>query len=476
MTLLRSLLDPTVPLRRRLFRAASLLLLAAACVYRVVLIVRWNPVDNIWSDPQRHWDQGIDTLRSDPMSMIDPILYQLYMGAFGKLTLKLRPLSAYFTSLLSLVGPWLWYRFLRELTRDRDVSLTGWLVLAALPSWSAIYSYFMQETLMLPLLGAALWATWRARRKGDVPSFVWATAAWTLAGLTRGICFPLALVALAWTWLAGPRKVARAIPSTLLVASIFVPLSVRSYSATGMIAPHGIGTMVQLYHRSGAQEILIDFRHQGAYWAYGFTSPALLRPPFEPFFQWRSLRTGSAKFSIDMDQGSRDWNAAMASLPPWTLRRAAWLTGENLILLFFSQSWPDTNLERAIGVANQWERWLWAPLFVAAVAFTVAGWRRQRDWLLPALLLVWLVVQGLFPLAVNEGRYRKPFEGMLVAQCALLAAGRRRARAGGAGEVVPAATDPAAAEVAPAAEAARDALPDVAPDAAAAFEATPADR
>ena len=69
-----------------------------------------------------------------------------------------------------------------------------------MPSWSALYSYFMQETLMIPLLGAALWATWRARRKGGVAPFVVAVLLWLLAGLTRGICLPLGLVALALVW------------------------------------------------------------------------------------------------------------------------------------------------------------------------------------------------------------------------------------------------------------------------------------
>lgn len=426
MTLLRSLLDPAIPRSRRLARSALLVLLAAACVYRVLLIVKYNPIDNIWSDPQRHWEQGIDTLRSDPMSVIDPILFQLYVGAIAKLTLKQAVLVAYFTSLLSLVGPWLWYRFLRELTHDRDLSLAGWVALTALPSWAAIYSYFMQETLMLPLLGAALWTTWRARRKGDVPSFVWATAAWTLAGLTRGICFPLAMVALGWTWLSQPRKVPRAVVSVLLVASIFVPLSIRSLSTSGMIAPHGIGTMVQLYQRSGAQIIEMEFRRQGAYWRYGFASPAVLRSPFEPFYEWQSLRSGTVRFTVDMDHGARDWKAALASLPPYLSWRGAALTGENILLLFFSQSWPDTNRERTIGEINHWERWLWAPLGLVALVVTLAWRRRQRDWLLPALLFVWFLVQGVIPLSVNEGRYRKPFEGLLLSQCVLLLAARRR--------------------------------------------------
>jgi hypothetical protein len=133
-----------------------------------------------------------------------------------------------------------------------------------------------------------------------------------------------------------------------------------------------------------------------------------------------------AQFSIDLDAGSRDWKAAMDSLPPWTLQRLAWLTGDNLLRVFFGSSWPDTHRERLIGELNYWARWLWAPLFLAALVTTALFWRRQRERLLPALILTWFLIQGLVPLAPNEGRYRKPFEGLLVAQCLLLAASRPR--------------------------------------------------
>ena len=73
-------------------------------------------------------------------------------------------------------------------------------------------------------------------------------------------------------------------------------------------------------------------------------------------------------------------------------------------------------------------RWLWAPLAALCLVVTLWRWRVERERLLPALLLTWFIVQGLFPLAVNEGRYRKPFEGLLIVQCLLLAAGPRATR------------------------------------------------
>ena len=428
MKWLLRLFDPSLSRRTRLVRAILLGLLAAACAYRVWLVFSYNPMEHIWSDPGRHWLFGTRPLDTSPMVMMDPIGYQLYVGILAKLTAQSFLLVAAWTALLSLSGPWLWYRFLRELLPGRDWALAGWVVLAALPSWSAIYSYFMQETLMLPLLGAALWATWRCRRKRDTASFLVAVGIWTLAGLTRGICIPLAAVAMTWLWFEQGDRLRKAVLSMALLLAILGPLAGRSWSMVRLVSPHGVGTMVQLYHRAGTQTIMIDFTRSAGRerWNYEFTSPAILRPPFEPLSDWRSRRQGTSYFSIDLDAGRRDWEAAKDGLPPWDLDRFVWLTGDNLIHLFFSQTWPDTNLERAIGRINHWFRWVWAPLALVCLVATLARRRRQRDWLLPALLLAWFVVQGLFPLSVNEGRYRKPFEGLLIAQCLLLASGGRR--------------------------------------------------
>lgn len=402
---------------RRLVRQVLFALLLLACSYRVWLVFHFNPLDHLWSDPKRHWDQGLDVLRSDPMSMVDPLLYQLYIGMLAKVTLKVPMLVAYWTSILSLLGPWLWYRFLRELLPSRDLALAGWVLLAAMPSWSALYSYFMQETLMLPLLGAALWATWRARRKGGVGPFVVAVLMWMLAGLTRGICLPLGMVALAMVWWQQGAKGARLMASLALCAALLGPLAWRMHTFMSQWSPYGVGTLVQLYQRSGAREIQITFQRGGSLWQFGFTSPAILRPPFEPLSSWISPRQGTASFLVSLDSAD-GWDAAKARLPEWTWDRAVSLTSDNLIHLFFSQSWPDTDMSRDIGLINHHLRWLWAPLTLLCVGLM---WRRRhllkaQDAILPAVLLTWFLVQGVFPLSVNEGRYRKPFEGLLIAQ------------------------------------------------------------
>lgn len=386
---------------------------------RVWYIFTYNPVNHIWSDPARHWEQGIDVLRSDLMALTDPIGYQIYVALLAKLTLKIPGLVAYFTALLSLAGPWIWYRFFRELQASKTLALAGWAVLSFLPSWIAIYSYFMQETLMLPLLGAALWATWRCRRKADVRSFVLMVFLWVAAGLTRGIAIPLAAVACTWMWLLQDQKWSKALFSSLVLLLIMGPLTYRSYQTVGHFAPHGMGHLNVIYAQSGKKVIEIASQLRGASWVHGFGSPSTGAEPFKPFSDWKTQREGKVRINVNLAKGTEDWRREADKIQ-MSFSDYLWITKENLIFLFFAESWPDNNLGRAVDMAGSVIRFIWAPLFVAILVGML--WHRKKfkgHWLLPAMLIAWFVVQGLIPIAINEGRYRKPYEGLAVAQVIL---------------------------------------------------------
>ncbi len=382
-------------------------------------IITYNPIDHIWSDPARHWEQGTDLLRIDLMALTDPIGYQLYIAALAKFTLKLPALVAYCTILLSLVTPWVWYRFFRELQGNKTLALAGWAFLSASPSWMAIYGYFMQETLMLPLLGAALWATWRCRRKSSTGSFALMVLLWIAAGLTRGIAIPLAAVACTWLWLAQDQKVKKAIYSSLVLLLIMGPLTYRAYQIVGHFAPHGMGHLNMIYAKSGKKVIEIASSRQGAGWVHIFGSPSTGAEPFKPFSDWKTQRTGKVRISVDLGKGSEDWQREADKIHMgW--RDYLWIKKENLIFLFFSESWPDVNLARTVDVVGWWLRWLWAPLTLALVVGMLWHHKKFRGhWLLPSILTAWFVVQGLMLISINEGRYRKPFEGLAVAQLVL---------------------------------------------------------
>lgn len=389
---------------------------------RIWYIFTYNPVDHIWSDPARHWEQGTDLLRMDLMAMTDPIGYQIYIALLAKFTLKIPALVAYCTILLSLAGPWLWYRFFRELQSSKALALAGWAFLSFLPSWISIYSYFMQETLMLPLLGAALWATWRCRRKANVASFVLMVFLWVAAGLTRGIAIPLAALACTWLWLMQDQKWSKALYSSLVLLLIMGPLTYRSYQTVGHFAPHGMGHLNVIYAQSGKKVIEIASQSKGGRWVHGFGSPSTGAEPLKPFSDWKTQRSGTVKVKVNLDKGMEDWNREIAAID-MSFKDYLWITKESLIFLFFAESWPDNNLSRTVDVAGSVMRFIWAPLFIVILVGLL--WHRKMfrgHWLLPSMLIAWFVVQALIPIAVNEGRYRKPYEGLAVAQLILWAA------------------------------------------------------
>ena len=403
-----------------ILRTLCYLVIVFGILYRIDYIIEFNPLHHIFSDTQRHWEQGIDVLRFDPMSQTDPVVFQLYIASLAKLTLKIPELVAFYTILLAIITPWVWYRFMRELQPSKNAALLGWAALSLVPSWISIYGYFMQETLLLPLLGMTLYATWRCKRKNTTATFMLMVALWILTGLTRGVIIPMAAVACTWLWLAQDKKIEKAAWSLLLLGLIMGPLTYRSFNIMHIFAPHGVGHMNMVYARSGALSIEMQYDREGARWGYIFQSPAAEAKPFAPFSDWQSQRKGRAYAFVDVDNGMVDWDKAFEKYP-LTLDKYLWMTRYNLILLFFTESWPDSNRARTLGEINYQTRWVLLLLFLGCIVTAAFKWPQQKHYLLlPSLILTWFIVQGLLPISVNEGRYRMPLIGLVIAWMVLL--------------------------------------------------------
>ena len=174
------------------------ILIALNAFLRFHAAFAYNPMNAIWSDPATNWNFGTRPLDNAPLSALVPIMYPMWLGLVARLT-QARPSSiALYAGLLSTLTPWIWYRFFRELLPTPCPARFGWLVLAWLPSWIGIFSYFMAETLLLPLLGLSLWFTWRCARKKSFASFVLALVIWCFTFATKMTVFPVAVIALAW--------------------------------------------------------------------------------------------------------------------------------------------------------------------------------------------------------------------------------------------------------------------------------------
>jgi 4-amino-4-deoxy-L-arabinose transferase-like glycosyltransferase len=422
-------------------------LIVLGCALRIYNAIAHNPIDHLWSDPQRHWDHASKPLEPSPMSLFDPLVYQTWLSVIQRITMGIPGLIAVYAVALSVATPWFWYRFLREILASKTLALTGWAALALLPTWIGIYSYFMSETLLLPLIGLSLWMTCRARRKKTLASFLAMIVVWLITGLTRGIAIPLAGIACALVWFCHPQKLRTALYSIIILAATLTPLAIRNYAFLYLWAPHGNGWLTRIYAESGRREILLHLERDGARWEYGFTSPMVDERPFDftndwndsllskwrecPAFlrsDWKSSRTGTVHVPVNLKHGSKDWETvlkqnALTGTARWKLR------AENATYLFQGNSWPDNNREYFMGWLANLSRWLWIPFFLAVVIGCAWKWRccLERP-LLPLLIAAWFFFQAWLLISVNEGRYRKPLEGLLIAQTLVLIDSARRNR------------------------------------------------
>jgi hypothetical protein len=173
------------------------LIVAGICV-RFQAALEFNPIHALFSDPGRHWKFALDPLLADPLSAMDAPLYQVWLTVVAKLTLGDPLALGIYAGTMSVLTCYVWYRAMREVLPGRTLSMMGWALLLWLPSWIGIFSYFMTETLVLPVLGVALWFTFRSMRLRTVESFVWCVVFWTLASLARAFAIPLAMVSICY--------------------------------------------------------------------------------------------------------------------------------------------------------------------------------------------------------------------------------------------------------------------------------------
>jgi len=399
-------------------------LLLTGYTIRAWQVFSFNPLQHLWSDPLRHWSHASETLHSGPMAFFDPVGYQIWLSAVQKLTAGDPLLVALYTIALSWSAPWLWYRAFRALAISRPLCLLGWVILTWLPSWLAIYSYFMTETLFLPLLGAAIWLSLRVTRKQTAGAFALAVLLWTLTALVRGIAAPMAAAALIWVlWNQQSDRWFKGFIGILIAGCLLGPIAYRNYQQVGLWSPFGNAWLNRIYAVSGHKAIEMELVKEGAHWIYGFQSPSMDKKLLSPLSEWRSQRTGILKIKIDLSRKSIDWEKEYDAS---RLNNTAGLYWENALILFFDSSWPDNDPAQAIAQLQIIARWLWLPLFLVVIAWSFKDWRECRQQpLIWILIVVWFYFQCLTLVSVNEGRYRKPFEGLLITQILLLADYRR---------------------------------------------------
>jgi hypothetical protein len=402
-------------------------LFGSALLLRLLYPFFSSPLDRLFSDPARHWDNALHFLHPSVMGSGDPYLYQLWLFGLQQLTGQSTPWVLLGCGVLCAAMPYGWYRALREFL-PASWALGAGVLFALVPSFLGMYGYFMNETLLMSLTGFAFWLTLRARRNGTLSAFVVACALWLAVVFTRVVLSPIALICLLWIVLRSPRPGLKLLWGLALFAVIAVPAGLHCRDALGFFAPFGNPYLAEIYRHSGEKNITLDYGAQGR---YGFGSPSFYNPTLYPLSDWMTDRVGEVAVTIDTRLGRASWiqeDQRIRAARRFSKLRDFW---ENLLYLGFGQPWPAIDRDTLVGALTVWTRWLW-PAVIAVVAFGMArGQFVGRERLLPICGLLMIALLALQQRGIIEGRYRLPVDPIILAalivQCYRICL-RRRAR------------------------------------------------
>jgi Dolichyl-phosphate-mannose-protein mannosyltransferase len=436
-----------------------MLIVLGSCL-RVFVCLQHNPMDYLFSDPLRHWMNGLKFPRGGYTAASDPILYQVYMYAVERITWLNKFEVGLFSAALSVLMPVPYYLAARNFGLRKTPSLWAWVLIAWTPSLFTIYHYIMMETLLLAMDGLALWTTARYLKRGGTLAFLLSVVCWTLACLTKPTVIPLAGVCVLWSlWKRLPSFPAMA-TGVVLVVLLLLPQAIRSKVRLGFIAPFGNPWLTKIQHRSGARGIEVYIHSPGdphlnvsdSDYKLIFISPSCAMEPLWPFSHWMIRRAdGNSMFTMTIDsaRGARDWKNTYDSLHVgWREWMAQW--GENIVTFLFAPSWPDTTASQ-----THWDdwltyvtRWMWAPLIIFLLIYNAREFLRRRFELIPVAVTLFTLFLLLQNVATSEGRYRKPLEPLLLLNFVWLVGGRAASLGGHKAEEVVASPE-AASSVAP---------------------------
>ena len=405
---------------------AVLGLIALGTLWRLAYPVASNPLDFLFSDPLRHWNNAEGFFRPLLLSASDAPLYQLFLAALQALAGDARWPFGLVNGLLCAAMPLLFYAAALQFGVPRRAARLALLTLVWLPTFWVIYRFFMVETLLLPLIGGALWLTGRYWRDGARGDLIWSAILWSLAALTHPMALVPAAVGMALAWWRQGRTPVDALQALIILALLATPSALRTHQLLGFSAPFGTSWISQLYHASGAARLDLRWGDGEAYW---FTSPTVLGAPLAPLSDWRTVRAvADERVSIPLSPAAKGADAA--ELLETMRNSGGWLRlRDNGLLFLFTPSWPDNNAARLEDRINTHSRWLWPAMLLALAGLGGMALRRRQFEPLAIIALVFIAAMALQPLVTTEGRMRKPVEALTVLALAALAGSRpERAR------------------------------------------------
>jgi hypothetical protein len=400
--------------------------IALQVVFTAVLVMRflfpffYNPVDRVYSDMNRHVDNGFNVFTPKFMNALDPKVYQLWMRLLYCFPQhQARAFDALFTGLLCASMMWFWYKALREFN-SRNQSLVLSSLLGVHLSLLVVYGFYLIETMVITVTSLAVWMTLRAVRKHTLSGFTACAVCWVLAMFTKQTLIPVALLGLGYALYSQPQKWRSCTIAAALFVVAAVPAGLQSMQAIHIVAPFGF-TDMQLIARKSLRtgyELHLTDSSNGGFQSFWWRPEAFLANPFDPIDHYKVKRENEAYIvSLDLAEGQSAWNKVISELN----QNRSWEDiaheyEENVVYLLLAPSWPDARIfyGDTLQRANAHLRWLWLPMFIFLIAYApFARMEPPKMWiLLVAFCLTWLFL--LQDVTIIEGRYRKLIEPFLI--------------------------------------------------------------
>ena len=402
------------------------LLFGYVLLYRFAFPFFCNPMQNIFSDPARHWQNG-QRFFSGPVFMngVDAKFYQLFMWAIEQ-TLSLNDhIIIALSGLLCAASGYVWYKAAREIL-PKDTALITAIIISLHPSLLLIYSYFMTETVTILVMGLGIWFTLRTRRKKTVKAFAAALLVWVIAMQTRSALIPVALMSIFFmlAFLPYDRKKALKLTAGLVLLTA-IPSALYTHKQIHIYSPFMVTAPTKLYYYAGTRAYQLNILDEAT---YGWSSPTLDSYPLQPFSNYTTYRGDSKPpthvFAFRKADGYAPWAVELAKLKAaytWEHRFKDIL--DNIVYFTFGGSWPDSNRGYDDKIAWMWNydlRWTWPPIILGILILFPFIRLPQGASYIVGLGFVITLLMYLQNTGVMEGRYRKPFEPLFILALPLL--------------------------------------------------------
>lgn len=401
-------------------RIATLLkaIIWVGMLIRVLNIVLLSPLyqsSSISLDPERHVVDALALSNLSPIGNLDLPIYQSWLH----FVISDSRLLIGSQIMLSILTPFVWWLWMRLCLPSKRWALVGFAILTILPSWIAIFSFFMPETILLPLTGIGLWLSWLSDRRQKLALYLLSAIIWGVAVAIKTSVLGCFVAIVIWQFLRLQKSQQQNLARAILVSQCAVCLLIYSFipwrtyqNFHVMVFTPAIQPYTELYYLSGSQTLRTNLTFKNndectQQTTFFIRSPCVDKQAriFAPLSNWRSSRTGEYGVDVDLRDGA---HFPQIECP---LTKRIELTIENWIFLYFADSSPDDVLSNGVCLSEHNMRWLWLPLTFLVILLACFS----RKFTMPVTFVVTTTAIFLLQQSwVLEGRYRKPLEGLLI--------------------------------------------------------------